>query len=198
MLADRQTHARGSRGRDWTTLPGSLALSVLLRPGGPANDSGHWALLAAVAMIGALDRPDAALKWPNDIMLDGRKLGGVLIDTALDGGSRLDWLVIGFGLNLGAAPSLPDRATASIPGTPAAIAGIEHWDRTRLIDGFGPVRRAWLDRGPAPGEWLRVRVGSHEIGGAFAGLDDSGALLLHSGGRVHAVPTGEILQAKGE
>ncbi len=202
VLADRQTHARGSRGRDWTTLPGNLALSVLLRPAGPARDAGQWALLAAVALVEAVDRPDVALKWPNDVLLNGRKLGGILIDTALDGAGRLDWLVIGFGLNLGVAPELPDRSPASVPGEPAAVAArllarLDHWDRVRMRDGFGTVRRAWLDCGPPLGKWLRVRLASREVGGAFAGLDDRGALLLHSGGRVHAVPTGEVLQADG-
>lgn len=195
-LAARQTHARGSRGRDWTTLPGNLALSVLLRPAGPATDAGHWALLAAVAMAESLPDPNLALKWPNDVMLDGMKLGGILIDTALDAAGRLDWLVIGFGANLGAAPD----GRASLQGDPADIAAtllsrLDHWDRIRLTDGFAPIRRAWLDRGPPPGTHLTLRIGPHTIGGAFAGLDDDGALLLLAGGRVRAFPTGEILQA---
>ncbi|MBC7799831.1 MAG: biotin--[acetyl-CoA-carboxylase] ligase [Gemmatimonadaceae bacterium] len=197
ILAARQTHARGSRGRDWTTLPGNLALSVLLRPAGPASDAGHWALLAAVAVIETLDGPGLSLKWPNDVLRDGRKLGGILIDTALGPAGRLDWLVIGIGVNLGAAPG----QHASIKGNPdevaaALLARLDDWDRIRLLDGFAPIRRAWLDRGPAPGTHLQLRLGAQIVGGAFDGLDDQGALLLQSGGRVRAFPTGEILQAE--
>lgn len=204
VMAAQQTHGRGSRGRTWQTLPGNLALSVLLRPAGHSAQAGQWALLAAVALAEAIEdaAPCAALrvKWPNDVMLDGAKLGGILIDTALDGAGRLDWLVIGFGANLQSAPDLP-RAVAAVPGAPGAVpvasallSRLDRWDRTRLLEGFAPVRRAWLDRGPAPGSAMRVRCGNTEVGGAFAGLGDDGALLLQSGGRVRALPTGDVLQ----
>ena len=207
VLAARQTHARGSRGRTWHTLPGNLALSVLLRPGSPARHAGQWALLAAVALAQAVEdaSPGSAVqvKWPNDILLGDAKAGGVLIDTALDGQGRLDWLVLGFGANLAAAPDV-GRPVATVPGAPdpsavamTLLAWLDHWDRIRLLDGFAPVRRAWLDRGPAPGSPLRVRCGGADLGGTFAGLGDDGALLLQSGGRVHALPTGEVLLGEG-
>ncbi len=201
-MAARQTHARGSRGRTWQTLEGNLAVSVLLRPAGPASDAGQWALLAAVALAEALPSDALRVKWPNDVVLGAAKVGGVLIDTALDVAGRLDWLVLGFGANLAAAPDLPNVAVVPGGADPAAaatllLARLDHWDRVRQQDGFAPVRRAWLDLGPAPGSHMRVRWGNAEVGGAFTGLGDDGALLLQSGGRVHAMPTGEILQADG-
>ena len=208
VLAVRQTHARGSRGRTWETLVGNLALSVLLRPRCPAVLAGQWALLAAVALAEAGEAAAPGLrlhvKWPNDVMLDGAKIGGILIDTALDEAGWLDWLVLGFGANLAAAPEL-DRPVAAIPGSlrPEDVAAVlmarlDHWDRVRLLDGFAPVRRAWLDRGPAPGSPMRVRWGDNDLGGTFAGLGDDGALLLQSSGRVRALQTGEVLQSQGE
>ncbi len=180
-------------------------MSVLLRPSGPANDAGQWALLAAVALTEALSPSGEALrvKWPNDIVLGSAKVGGILIDTALDLTGRLEWLVLGFGANLAAAPDLPGVAVVpgrADPGSAAArlLTRLDHWDRVRLLDGFAPVRRAWLDLGPAPGSHLRVHWGNAEVGGAFAGLGEDGALLLQSGGRVRALPTGEILQADGD
>ena len=207
-LAARQTHARGSRGRTWQTLPGNLALSVLLRPYGLAAQAGQWALLSAVALTEAIEAavPGTSLqvKWPNDVLLDGAKVGGILIDTALDGAGQLAWLVLGFGANLAAAPDLP-RPVVAVPGAPdpdgvalRLLARLDHWDRVRLLDGFAPVRRAWLDRGPAPGAHMRVRWGNNDLGGTFAGLGEDGALLLQSGGRVRALQTGEILQSQGE
>ena len=204
----RQTHARGSRGRTWQTLPGNLALSVLLRPTSPASQAGQWALLAAVALAEAVEATAAGVlvrvKWPNDVVLGTAKVGGILIDTALDAGGKLDWLVLGFGANLAAAPDLP-QPVAAVPGGPdpgevAAIllARLDHWDRIRLLDGFAPVRRAWLARGPALGSHMRVRWGNNDLGGTFAGLAEDGALLLQSGGRVRAMPTGEVLQSGGE
>ena len=147
LLAHRQTAGRGSRGRAWTSPAGNLALSVLLRPTGPASHAGQWALLAAVALGDALrlHAPDAALslKWPNDVLLDGRKLGGILIDGAAAPNGGLLWLVIGFGANLGAAPEVADRVAAGLgsAATPAQVAAtlldrLDHWRRVVLLDGF--------------------------------------------------------------
>lgn len=208
VLATRQTQARGSRGRTWETLPGNLALSVLLRPAGPVAQVGHWALLSAVVLAEAIETSAPGtvprVKWPNDVELGGAKVGGILIDTAVDGGGRLAWLVVGFGANLAAAPDLERPATA-VPGAPGPdrvasilLARLDHWDRIRLLDGFAPIRRAWLDRGPVIGAHMRVRWGNKDLGGTFAGLGEDGALLLQSGGQVRALQTGEILQSLGE
>lgn len=208
VLAARQTHGRGSRGRTWQTLPGNLALSALLRPAGPAASVGQWALLSAVVLAEAIEiaAPGmvARVKWPNDVELAGAKVGGILIDAVVGAEGRLAWLVLGFGANLAIAPDL-NRPLASVPGAPdpdgvasILLARLDHWDRVRLLDGFAPVRRAWLGRGPVPGAHMRVRWGNKDLGGTFAGLGDDGALLLQSGGQVRALQTGEILQSQGE
>ncbi len=194
ITADRQTAARGSRGRTWVTQPGNLALSVVLRPAGPASDAGQWALLAAVAVHVALAEPGVSLKWPNDLLLGGAKLGGILIDSATTPQGGIDWLVIGIGLNLAAAPEgaaiLPRDALV----TAAAVLGeLDRWSRVRLLDGFAPIRRAWMDRGPALGQPMQVGT----VAGLYDGLDDRGALLLRTGGRVHAFSTGDVLMAAG-
>lgn len=212
VQAARQTAARGSRGRPWTTLPGNLALSVLLRPTSPASDAGHWALLAALALAEAVQaeggqagavqagaNADIRLKWPNDLMLGGAKLGGILLDSALRPDGGLDWLVIGCGVNLAAAPE--DAAALPVPVSARAVATgflarLDAWDRRRLLDGFQPIRQAWLARGPELGTHLHIRTGGREVAGAFQGLSDTGALLLQTGGRVHAFSTGELLQAR--
>lgn len=198
VMAARQTHGRGSRGRGWTTLPGSLALSALLRP--RSGNAGHWALLAAVALADALG-PSVRLKWPNDVMLEGRKLGGILVDAAWAPGGGMAWLVAGFGANLHAAPDLP--GASALPGGLDAIQAahrvlerLGHWSVLLEQGGFGPVRQAWLERGPALGELLRLRFEEAQVAGTFAGLGDDGALLLQSGGKVHAFATGRVLQVE--
>ena len=196
VLAARQTHGRGSRGRVWTTLPGNLALSALLRPGG--GNAGHWALLAAVALADALE-PSVRLKWPNDVMLDGRKLGGILLDAAWSPGGGVAWLVVGFGANLRAAPGLPGVTVLpgrleALPTAHRVLEQLDHWAAVLGQDGFGPVRQAWLERGPALGELLRLTFEGTQVAGTFAGLGDDGALLLQSGGKVHAFATGRVLQ----
>lgn len=201
VLARQQTGARGSRGRAWQTLPGNLALSVLLRPGGPSASAGHWALLAAVVLAEALEAcgaPPLRLKWPNDVLMDGRKLGGVLLDTGSDSGF-LTWLVIGFGANLATAPDLPGVSHLPCAPKPSEVAGavrerLGFWERVVARHGFAPVRRAWLARGPEPGTGLRVTVGARQSAGEFAGLSESGALLLRSGRSLAAFSTGDVLQ----
>jgi BirA family biotin operon repressor/biotin-[acetyl-CoA-carboxylase] ligase len=208
VMALRQTAGRGSRGRNWQSPVGNLYLSALLRPPGPLAEGGRWALLVAVALADALAGllPDAgllALKWPNDVLLDGRKVSGILLDATATTGGALDWLVIGCGVNLAHAPEVPGRRTACVaefatPPTPEAMADVllgrlAHWRAVRAEQGFGPVRAAWLARAQPVGTRLQLSYGGRLLGGIFAGLADDGCLLLDTGGRLEAFATGEVL-----
>lgn len=206
ILARRQTQGRGTRGREWVSPAGNLFLSVLLRSREQARDVGQWSLLAGVALAEALlpllpDRAALRLKWPNDVLLAGAKLAGILVESSAKPDSTLDWLVIGIGVNLATAPELPDRRTAAVAqvATPPAaedmarlvLARLSHWRRVRLLEGFAPVRAAWLGHAPALGTQLTLRLGNRSVGGSFAGLGQDGSLLLATGGRVHAFAAGE-------
>ena len=214
VLARQQTAGRGSRGRYWTSPPGSLALSVLLRPDGPAAGAGQWALLAGLAMHEGLAGflPDAtvlALKWPNDLLLNGRKLGGILVESAATPDGRIAWLVLGLGANLAEAPSIPGQNSAAAlaecapaPTPEQAAAGIldrlGHWDRELAQHGFAPIRDAWLARAHPIGTALRIgwRDGA-ETCGRFAGLGEDGALLLQTADGLRTYSTGEVLLGAG-
>lgn len=182
VLAHQQTAGRGSNGRSWVSPPGNLYLSALLRPPGVAREAGQWSLLAGVAVAEAVaawlpaDAP-LALKWPNDLLVGrldqgGAKLAGILIDSSTVDG-RLDWLVIGVGVNLATSPELAGRAAtclaeriaAPTPETMAAavLARLTHWRTVHATLGFAPIRAAWTCWGARlPG---------------FTGLSDAGALL---------------------
>lgn len=201
VLARRQTQGRGSRGREWIAPPGNLNLSVLIRPREMVASAAQWALLAAVALAEAL-APTARLqvKWPNDLLLDGRKVAGILLDSADDGRGGLAWLVIGMGVNLAQTPSLYDREAGSLQSAelPEQVASrvlerLEAWRQVRLLDGFAPVRAAWLSRAQEIGATVSLRIGEERRGGQFAGLGEDGSLLLRTGGRVHAFTTGEVM-----
>jgi BirA family biotin operon repressor/biotin-[acetyl-CoA-carboxylase] ligase len=204
VLAHRQTAGRGRDGRPWESVAGNMHLSLLIRPEGPAREAPQWGLLAAVALHDALapHLPDAAaltLKWPNDVLLSGAKVAGMLCECAADAGQRIEWLVIGLGANLAFAPAVPGRPTACLadhgkpPGPEAmacaVLAAFEHWRGIRVAEGFGPIRAAWMARGPRPDAALSIRGG---IAGRYQGLAEDGSLLLASGGRVHAVVSGEL------
>ena len=212
IQARAQTRARGSRGRTWSDAGEALALSVLLRP---RRHGSIWPMIAGLALHDALCvTPEHAaalwLKWPNDIMLRGRKLAGILIDAAPaaraggpDGGG---WLVIGFGANLASAPDLAGREAACLaelgPRPPAADALADRllaalW--RRCLDQHNPdaIRRAWLARAHPPGTELAVQVGDVQTIGMFSTIAEDGALLLDVAGEIRRFATGEVLLPQG-
>ncbi len=212
VRADVQTSGRGREGRGWQSPPGNLALSALLRPHSRAAEAGQWSLLAGVALADAVadllpgGGAPLRLKWPNDLLLGEAKLAGILVDSAAGADGRIDWLVIGFGVNLAAAPDLPGRRTACVadaapPPSPGAFAGrlldsLDRWTGIHATAGFAAIRAAWIARGPAIGEALAVRRGCASVAGAFAGVRDDGALLLDMGGRAAAFTSGEIEEVR--
>ena len=135
------------------------------------------------------------LKWPNDLMAEGRKIAGVLIDAGPG------WVVIGMGMNVANSPDVPGRRTAclaefgAVPDVvavgEAVVAALETWRATYEREGPGPVLAAWVGAGHRPGE--RLVVGS--LDGAFAGLAPDGALLLDVAGEVQRVVAGEVSAA---
>lgn len=199
VLARRQTKARGSRGRSWSEPPaGNLAVSVLLRPAQGVAESGQAVFRAALALIEALDAHAGAaqltLKWPNDVLLGGRKLAGILVESAA-AGDRLAWMVIGFGANLRARPVLTGAIAACLtdgggaaarPETVAALLleRIDHW----WTQDFAAVRRSWLARAHPVGTTLVVDGRD----GLFAGIDEAGALLLDAPDGRRPVATGLV------
>jgi BirA family biotin operon repressor/biotin-[acetyl-CoA-carboxylase] ligase len=205
VLAHRQTAGRGTQGRAWESRAGNLHLSVLLRPAEPLRHAPQWGLLAAVALADAIAPllpgvAALALKWPNDVLLNSAKAAGILAEAAADDRGGIAWLCLGFGVNLAHAPQVEGRATACladagiVPPAPeafaAALLAALHRRRTeRALTGFAPIRAAWLERGPAPDTHLSLASG---ISGRFAGLAEDGSLLLATGGRVHAVASGEV------
>jgi BirA family biotin operon repressor/biotin-[acetyl-CoA-carboxylase] ligase len=207
VLARRQEQGRGSFGRAWSSPAGNLYLSVLLRPDGPVREGGLWSLLAAVALAEAVEPllPDPGclrLKWPNDLLLDGGKLAGILLDSAAGPDAGFASLVIGFGLNLASKPDLPDRPAACLadiaaPPPPEAVATalldrIGQWLAIRQADGFAPVRAAWLARSFPLATPLLLRHGEQDLPGSFAGLADDGSLLLDTPTARHAFAAGEV------
>jgi BirA family transcriptional regulator, biotin operon repressor / biotin---[acetyl-CoA-carboxylase] ligase len=204
ILARRQTEGRGRAGRPWQSEAGNLHISILLRPGGPARDIPGYSLLAAVALYeAALHHAPGRrleLKWPNDLMEGGAKLAGILTEAALDDRGGIGHLVFGIGVNLAHAPEVEGRrVTALGPIPPEALAEtlldrLAHWQMRRLIEGFAPIRAAWMERGPERGTVLTLRQGDNPVSGRYEGLAEDGGLLLATGGRLHAFHAGELME----
>ena len=211
VLARSQTRGRGSRGRSWSEAAGTLALSVLLRPGEGLQPPAIWPFLAALALHDALctdaaHRGAIGLKWPNDVMLHGRKLGGILVERGVL--AAAGWLVIGFGANLQAAPELAGRHAACLAEL-GGVAPTADEVATRLLaavsrrigeaqaGGFEAIRRAWLARAHPPGAMLAVRTPDGQTTGSFSSIAEDGALLLAVAGEIRRISTGEVLFLQG-
>jgi BirA family biotin operon repressor/biotin-[acetyl-CoA-carboxylase] ligase len=214
ILAESQTAGRGSRGRSWACPPGNLYLSVLLRPRNQPEQAGagQWALLAGIAFIEALSLFDAepmalSLKWPNDILREGAKLGGILVDAAMTPDGGAEWLVIGVGANLASAPVIEGRRIAALrpPAEPPAPAAVAHaflariaaWRLVLAEHGFAPIRAGWLGRAHPVGTPVTIRDSLRSRAGLFAGLSLRGELLLSEGHQIHTISTGDVLLGQG-
>lgn len=217
VMARRQEAGRGRRGRAWTDPPGNFAATLVLRPEGGPSDAARLSFVAALAVHEALRRLcgpslNVALKWPNDVLLNGGKLSGILLESAGTGG-QVAALVIGIGINLVAAPD-PEAVE---PGAtrPVSLLGetgltvspdemldalavsFDQWSRQMHDFGFGPIRAAWLARAARLGETITARTGGAELTGRFEGIDETGALLLTTARDRQAIPAADIFFGGG-
>jgi BirA family biotin operon repressor/biotin-[acetyl-CoA-carboxylase] ligase len=204
VWAREQEAGRGRRGRGWASPAGNLHCSVVLRPAVPGARVGELTFLVASAMADAVARfgVEPAVKWPNDLLVGGAKLAGILLEAEHDAGAAT--VVAGTGVNVAHHPP-PERypvtslaAQGARGATVEALlsayleslgAALDRW----TADGFAPIRRAWLARAAGLGGPIRVRLPREEIDGVFGGLDEDGTLLLTlPGGAVRRVRSGEV------
>lgn len=202
LRAERQTGGRGRQGREWHSPPGNLYASTLvrLRPGDPPAPT--LALVAAVALheVATVFAGDARIeiKWPNDLMVAGAKLSGILLERLGDA------VVVGFGVNLADHPDdtmRPATSVAALGGAPDPALFLEvlaksfaRWLGRWRDDGLAPVRTSWLAAAHPPGTALSTHTASGAwVEGLFDGLDESGALRLRlADGASHVIHAGDV------
>jgi BirA family biotin operon repressor/biotin-[acetyl-CoA-carboxylase] ligase len=212
IWANRQSAGRGRIGRSWASPPGNLYASVLLRPPCPLSVAVGLSLLAGVAMYDAVEALSGErfaqgrlrLKWPNDLLLDGLKVGGVLLESAKSRKTGESAVVIGAGVNLVSHPDdclrpATDLAARGVVASPSAAFAALAWATADWLGvwqngkGFPQVRRAWIERAQGIGSEIAVRVGAEIIRGVFLGVDEGGALLLDSGeGAKRRITAGDV------
>ena len=198
-MALDQHAGRGRQGRTWVSAPGNFYGSTLVRvrTGDPAPQT--LSLAAGLALIEAVEVavPDQPLllKWPNDLLLSGRKLAGILLERS---GDRI---AAGFGVNLAAAPQLTDREGASLNSkvVPQAFAPLLAASFSRLLQLWrespsAMLAQAWLARAHPVGSSLTVHSGSGEtVSGTFDGIDPDGALRLRrENGSLEVIRAGDV------
>jgi BirA family biotin operon repressor/biotin-[acetyl-CoA-carboxylase] ligase len=212
VLADAQTAGRGRQGRAWRSTPGNLHLSVLLRPRGLPGTWTRLPLLAGLAVAEALAGPgvDPRVKWPNDVWIGGRKVAGVLVESA-SSGSGIESAVIGVGVNVASVPdglddearaaaaclAEFDRARDAVAVAAAVLGRIRVWYH-RLAAGGGDVIAAWRARAlPWWGRRVEARSGNGVVGGVAEGVDEDGALILRLDDGTRAVlHSGEVREVR--
>jgi BirA family biotin operon repressor/biotin-[acetyl-CoA-carboxylase] ligase len=207
ICAERQTAGRGRRGRTWVSPPGNLYSSTLLRPRCRAATAAQLGFVAALGVAGAISElaPAIALrcKWPNDLLANGKKISGILLETEMVAGDMPDFVVLGVGVNLVSSPrDTPYPATSlGEEGGPALspkimiaafIRHLAEWLAMWREEGFGPIRDAWLSRAAGLGEPIQVRLERDTLEGRFLDLDVDGALLLGLPGGSRRVAAGEV------
>jgi BirA family biotin operon repressor/biotin-[acetyl-CoA-carboxylase] ligase len=212
LLADVQTAGRGRRGRRWHSAPGeglTLSLAVVLRR--PLRELAALPLVAGVAVaraLHALGVARAALKWPNDIVVDGAKLGGILVETKSAGGAIK--AVIGVGINLRGAATLRTRLRREVAALeqftpvpdPETLAGAIARSLLESLAAFearglDAVRDEWNRLDAHAGQKLRVRLADGRVlTGVASGLESDGALRLATRGGMRAVRSGRVISAR--
>lgn len=202
MRADVQTAGRGRRGRPWQHRPGNLAASLCLRPG-DGEPAHQLSLVAGVALDDALSAWVPAnrlmLKWPNDVLLDGVKLAGILVERAGPA------VILGFGVNLDHHPDGLDPPSTSVaaaglpPPSPAQLLealrdAMTRWRDRWRSEGLAPVRARFLARAHPMGTRLVARLADGSaIPGWFEGLAEDGALNLRlDNGAIRAIHAADV------
>lgn len=205
LVAAEQSAGKGRQGRAWASPAGNFFGSTLveLQPGDPPAPS--LSLAAGLALIEAVDvvaapnfSPDISLplmlKWPNDLLLGGDKLAGILLERSADR------IVAGFGVNLASAPHFPDRKAASLKGAiaPKAFAPLLAASFARLLTLWrtsapGALAQAWLVRAHPVGALLTVHIGADDrVSGRFDGVEPDGALRLRTDSGIEIVRAGDV------
>jgi BirA family biotin operon repressor/biotin-[acetyl-CoA-carboxylase] ligase len=201
VWAREQTGGRGRRGRHWASPVGNLYSSIVLRPVCTALRATELGFVAALAVadIVPADR-EVRVKWPNDVMVGGGKIAGILLESSIGQGGQVEHVVAGIGVNVGFAPQLPEMRYPGAALGGSVEAALERLARAlagRLADwrhdGFEAVRAAWLAKAGPLGTEVDVRLGEEIVRGRFAGLDREGALLLDTTAGPRKIVSGELL-----
>jgi len=199
IWAAQQKAGRGRQGRQWQSPPGNLYFSVLLRPAGEVRDYGRYSFVIALAIGEVLEAllPQAKieLKWPNDVLVNGKKISGILLEA---GGG---YLIVGIGLNILHVPDNPLYPVTSLAAEQVdakdeevlghILAKMTLWRDRLENEGFTPIRMAWLAR--AKKGSMRVHVPHAELHGEFFDLDEDGNLcLLLPDKKVQKISAGDV------
>ena len=211
IQADQQSAGIGRRGRAWSSKPGNLfATGLYHHREGPA----HAALLSFGAALAVYDvvkafapDADAALKWPNDVHIDGAKVAGILLQSGKSAG--VDWISIGVGINLLHHPddtpypathiaahmdiTDPEEVPQPLPALAVLARRFEGYRDEYLNEGFAPIRAAWLEKAHGIGQTVTANLGERKITGVMKDISANGELRVRlDDGTDTLISSGEV------
>jgi BirA family biotin operon repressor/biotin-[acetyl-CoA-carboxylase] ligase len=205
IWAKRQTAGRGRMGRLWVSAEGNLFCSLLLTPHCSHEEAAQLSFVSAVAVVETLrpiipDNGELSCKWPNDILYNGKKIGGILLESfetpSQSPGEKENtrWVVVGVGINIDSCPTQTD-----LPATYLKQAGVEIISAKIVLSrfihhfiteydiwaqkGFAPIRRKWMEYAFRQGQSIEVRLPNETHTGIFEGIDEKGQLMLKPTGK---------------
>lgn len=208
IMAEHQTAGRGRRGRVWSDGAGNFKATCMMRPGGMPGWAALRTFLASNALFQTLamyvDRDALSLKWPNDVLLEDRKVAGILLEST-GRGTLVDWLAIGIGVNLKSAPE-PEEGAAFSPIALADVGDLvspkefltvlagHYATEERILErlGFEAIRADWLERAARLGDTITARTSTETITGIFDTIDDTGQLVLITATGPRKIPAADI------
>lgn len=209
VRASEQLTGRGRSGRSWESRPGNHYGSLLIPVSLAPDEAPLIALVAGVAVYDAIHhhcpkhaRAELVLKWPNDVLHDGRKMAGLLLETVFIEG-QLSAVILGIGVNCAFSPTSAGRPAASLADLGRKVDPLtlnhtlsrffSNWYDRFTTEGFAVIREAWLQRTLAVGHLMQVKLPGETVNGTFLDLTSSGALLLETEAGIHRqVTAGDV------
>lgn len=193
VQADLQTSGRGRSGNQWVSIKGNLLTSIVIPlENVPVRDVGQYSFLTAVALmetLAGLGIPNAQNKWPNDVLVDGKKIAGILLESEISPSGQIDALIIGIGVNIAHGPEgaawvnqFLETEMQAITFLDKLIASLQNCLMLMKNEGFEAIRQKWLSKAFGLGTDIRVRLPQETFHGRFLGLDEQGALLVQTEG----------------
>jgi BirA family biotin operon repressor/biotin-[acetyl-CoA-carboxylase] ligase len=202
VLADEQTGGRGRRERVWESPSGGIWTSIVLRPDFAPRDASLVTLAASVAVARGVEETgvEPTIKWPNDVLIDGKKLCGILVEMEADA-ERISHAVVGIGLNANAKPRVPDASPTSLSEhvgkvdravlTANLLAELEE-----AYESGDGILDEWRERSSTLGREVRVETPNETVEGVAERIDDTGALVVSTGEGERVVTAGDCVHLR--
>lgn len=210
ITASEQTLGRGRTGRNWVSKPGNLYCSLIQKTDGDIQQSSQLTFVASLAVRETIakfiDNEDVKCKWPNDILVRGNKISGILLES-YSGNNGAHYMIIGIGINVAHHPDDTLYETTHINAETEHLFShvdvffilthkMSEWIEAWKLKGFEYIRESWLSNATGVGTKISVRLPNEQFEGRFVDLDGSGALMLETDGEIKRIHSGDVFFAE--